>query len=114
MLRKSGYIFISLPDIKGDGHNSVEDDDVGPEGKEAREYCTPLRFIPRQKHLEVSANPALPDGVSNGQNNSHTNKEGKDLKYKSSFCVYVHFVLYVQKEVPIKSVYFDRNKRILL
>lgn len=74
---------LSLPDIQWDWHNSVEDDDVGPEGEEARENSTALKLIPGQKYLEVSANPALPDSVSNGRNNSHTNEEGKDLKYRS-------------------------------
>lgn len=75
----------SLPDIQRDGHNSVEDDDVGPEGEEARENSAPLKLVPRQKYLEVSADPALPDGVSDGQNNPHTNEESKDLKCRSSF-----------------------------
>lgn len=38
--------FKILPDIKWDGHNSVEDDDVGPEGEEARENSTALKLIP--------------------------------------------------------------------
>ena len=91
----------SLPDIQWDGHDRVEDDDVGPEGEEAGENSAALELIPQQKYLEVSADPALPDRVSNGQNNSHTDEEGKDLKYTSSF--YVHF--FTSQVILLRTVY---------
>lgn len=78
---------LSLPNIQRDGHNSVENDDVGPEGEEARENSTTLEVIPWQECLEVFAKPALPNSVSNSQNDSHTKEEDKDLTNRSSFAV---------------------------
>lgn len=74
-----------LPDIQRDGHNSVEDDDVGPEGEESREHSTNLERVPRQKHSEVCADIRFPNSVSNCQNNSHTNKEGENLKKRQEY-----------------------------
>lgn len=82
-------MLLSLPNIQWDGHNSVENDDVGPEGEEARENSTTLEVIPWQECLEVFANAALPNSVSNPQNDSHTKEEDKDLTNRSSF--YVNF-----------------------
>lgn len=79
-----------LPDIKRDGYHGVEDDDVGPEGEEAGENGVPLNGVPGQVYLEVHSNQTLPNGVSNGQNSSHTDKEGKDLGYRSIFLLHTN------------------------
>lgn len=84
-----------LPDIQWDGHNGVEDDDVGPEGEEARKHDGALNVVPGQKHFEVYSDAALPNSVPNSQNSRHTNEEGKDLKYKSSFNVDFYFFLLI-------------------
>lgn len=59
-----------IPDIERYGHDGVEDDDVGPEGEEAREKGTVHRLIPRQVDLEARPNLVLPDGIANGQDRS--------------------------------------------
>lgn len=43
-----------LPNIKRNGHHSVEDDDVGPEGEESRE-TSGVSILPRQEDGEVGA-----------------------------------------------------------
>lgn len=85
---------VVLPDVQRDGYHSVEDDDVGPEGEEAGENSVPLNGVPGQIILEVYSNQALPNGVSNGQNSSHKDKEGKDLAYRSLF-----YCIQIQKSV---------------
>lgn len=52
-----------LPDVKGDGNHSVQNDDVGPEGKEAgKGSINPiLSWKKRGKVLLL----LLPDAISN-------------------------------------------------
>lgn len=86
--------FVLLPDIQRDGYHSVEDDDVGPEGKEPGENGVPLNSVPGQIILKVYSNQALPNGVSDGQNSSHKDKEAKDLAYRSLFyCIQIQKML---------------------
>lgn len=86
---------VLLPDVQRDGYHSVEDDDVGPEGEEAGENGVPLNRVPGQIFLEVYSNQALPNGVSNGQNSSHKDKEGKDLAYRSLFyCIQIQKIVF--------------------
>lgn len=68
-----------LPDVQWDGYYSVEDDDVRPEGQEARKDCIACEFIPLKIRPEVAAQSLLPNGVSNGQDDAHTDEESKDL-----------------------------------
>lgn len=70
----------ALPHIERDGHHSVEDDDVGPEGEEAREEGTVHPLVPGQVDLEADAHLVLPDGIANGQDHSHAHQEPKDLE----------------------------------
>lgn len=70
----------ALPHIERDGHHSVEDDDVGPEGEEAREEGTVHPLVPGQVDLEADAHLVLPDGIANGQDHSHAHQEPEDLE----------------------------------
>lgn len=91
--------FVLLPYIQRDGYYSVEDDDVGPEGEEPGENGIPLNCVPGQIILEVYSNQALPNGVSNGQNSSHKDKEDKDLSDRSLF-----YYMQIQKMLSFITV----------
>lgn len=80
-----------VPDIERYGHNGVEDDDVGPEGKEAREKGTVYSLIPRQVDLEACPNLMLPDGIANGQDHSHADQESKNLERNEKQRLGCHF-----------------------
>lgn len=73
-----------IPDIQRNGHNGVENDDIGPEGEEAREEGTVHRLIPGQVDLEARPNFVLPDGITNGQDHTHANQESKNLRRDES------------------------------
>lgn len=70
----------SIPDIERYGHDGVEDDDVGPEGEEAREEGTVHRLIPGQVDLEACPHLMFPDGIANGQDHPHADQESKNLQ----------------------------------
>lgn len=68
-----------LPNIKRNGHHGVEDDDVGPEGKESRE-TSGVSIFPWQEDGEVGAFVYLPDVVSYRQDHAHADEKTKNLK----------------------------------
>lgn len=61
---------LMLPDIERDGHQSVEDDDVGPEREEGGEGCV-VSVWPWQEAGELWACVDLPKVVSYCQDGAH-------------------------------------------
>ena len=68
-----------IPDIQRYGHNGVEDDDVGPEGEEAREKGTVYRLVPGQVDLEAHPDLVLPNGIADGQDHPHADQKSENL-----------------------------------
>ena len=66
------------PDVERDGHHGVEDDDVGPEGEEAREGSVDT-IQPGEEGREHRALLVLPDTVPHRQDRAHERQEAKDL-----------------------------------
>lgn len=69
----------TLPDVERDGHQSVEDDDVGAEGEEGGEdHAVPVWS--RQKDGEHGAFVQLPEVVPQRQQGAQDEQEAEDLR----------------------------------
>lgn len=68
------------PDIQRDRHHGVENDDVGPEGKEGREQEVVHRWVPRQVDLKQGPHFSLPHRITHSEDHTHAHQEAKDLK----------------------------------
>ena len=91
--------FLSLPDIEGNRHHGVEDDDVGPEGEEGREHEIVHRGVPGEVALKQGAHLLLPHGIAHCQDHAHTHQEAEDLVYTHT--VYMHFLILVKFLTPV-------------
>lgn len=87
------------PDVKGDGHHGVEDDDVRPEGEEGGETSADAVF-PRQEDGEPGPFVGFPDVVSNGQNEAHEGQEAKDLQGENTGAVWASSCSWTQAAAP--------------
>lgn len=68
----------AVPDVEGDGHHGVEDDDVGPEREEGGQTGIVAVRI-RQEHCEIGACVCFPEVVSYCQDAAHEDQESKNL-----------------------------------
>jgi len=69
---------LSRPDVEGDGHHGVEDDDVTPEGEETSVegvLVLPVVQVPGHR-----AHVLVPEAVADGQAQSHQDQQRKDLE----------------------------------
>lgn len=71
--------FRAVPDVEGDGHDGVEDNDVGPEREEGGETGV-VAVRSRQERREVGASVGLPEVVSYCQNAAHEDQKPKNLQ----------------------------------
>lgn len=67
-----------LPNIERDGHQRVEDDDIGPEYEKGR-VASNSSILSWQKCCELEAFIHFPDVVSYCQDDAHEGQEAKNL-----------------------------------
>lgn len=79
------WLLTNLPHIKRNGHQSVQHDDVGPEGQEGGER-TINPSVTREEDCEHWTLPHLPDCIANGQNRTHGRQDTKDLIDRHHTC----------------------------
>lgn len=68
---------MNLPDIKGDGHHGVEDDDVTPEAEETPVGGTLVAAVVQVPGF--GADLLVPEGMTDGQTCCYQDQQRKDL-----------------------------------